>query len=512
MADGTVLKSFCEHPRGSFENPLTPRADRSQVPHLRQGRHLGRPRRGGDRGGQPAGGPRLGAQADGPAARRDAKGAGSIAQITPRHSGHAEGGRRRMHQPLHVMAGLSRPKDGVASLACVPAIHVLLRHQEKTWMPGTRAGMTNDGLRAISIRKCWCRRRDLNPRPPAYEADALPLSYAGTGRNRRNCARLNGRGLALASKPPPGAPDRLFEQPQPARAAGRLGFRLQIGRRIGAGIVGHVEQRDHRLDPRRELRRRGADPAARAAQARAGTGSAARGDLLAPAAVRRRRCRRLRSSAGGAPSRRLRSPRAHRPVRPAAPSTGTRRAGRSPATPASSDRTRSRRRSRPDRAARAARAPSIRGRGLRRRSRAPRSRPSASATRWVGSFNSGRSAFARHRELLRVERGARHRQRALDMAALARRLQRQRLHAREPLARGIARAQMRVGVGEIGMRIGRPRLLDDAAWRGATRRPRRAAGRPAPRPARASARASPHRAPASARGRARSPRRRARAR
>src|SRR6185312_254937 len=28
-------------------------------------------------------------------------------------------------------------------------------------------------------RENWCRRRDLNPRPPAYEADALPLSYAG---------------------------------------------------------------------------------------------------------------------------------------------------------------------------------------------------------------------------------------------------------------------------------------------------------------------------------------------
>ena len=28
-------------------------------------------------------------------------------------------------------------------------------------------------------RKGWCRRRDLNPRPPAYEADALPLSYTG---------------------------------------------------------------------------------------------------------------------------------------------------------------------------------------------------------------------------------------------------------------------------------------------------------------------------------------------
>ena len=25
----------------------------------------------------------------------------------------------------------------------------------------------------------WCRWRDLNPRPPAYEADALPLSYTG---------------------------------------------------------------------------------------------------------------------------------------------------------------------------------------------------------------------------------------------------------------------------------------------------------------------------------------------
>ena len=34
-----------------------------------------------------------------------------------------------------VMAGLSRPKDGVASLAYVPAIHVFLRSQ--TWTPGT---------------------------------------------------------------------------------------------------------------------------------------------------------------------------------------------------------------------------------------------------------------------------------------------------------------------------------------------------------------------------------------
>jgi hypothetical protein len=39
------------------------------------------------------------------------------------------------------MAGHSRPKDCVASLAYVPAIHVLL-DAKKTWMPGTRPGMT----------------------------------------------------------------------------------------------------------------------------------------------------------------------------------------------------------------------------------------------------------------------------------------------------------------------------------------------------------------------------------
>jgi hypothetical protein len=35
-----------------------------------------------------------------------------------------------------VMAGHSRPKDGVASRAYVPAIHALLGNERKTWMPG----------------------------------------------------------------------------------------------------------------------------------------------------------------------------------------------------------------------------------------------------------------------------------------------------------------------------------------------------------------------------------------
>ena len=40
-----------------------------------------------------------------------------------------------------VMAGHSRPKGGVASLADVPAIHVLLYSDAvKTWMPGIKPG------------------------------------------------------------------------------------------------------------------------------------------------------------------------------------------------------------------------------------------------------------------------------------------------------------------------------------------------------------------------------------
>jgi hypothetical protein len=38
------------------------------------------------------------------------------------------------------MAGHSRLKNGVASLAYVPAIHVF--EPRKTWMPGIKPGMT----------------------------------------------------------------------------------------------------------------------------------------------------------------------------------------------------------------------------------------------------------------------------------------------------------------------------------------------------------------------------------
>jgi hypothetical protein len=41
------------------------------------------------------------------------------------------------------MAGHSRPKDGVATLAYVPAIHVLFIGERKAWVPGIKPGMTN---------------------------------------------------------------------------------------------------------------------------------------------------------------------------------------------------------------------------------------------------------------------------------------------------------------------------------------------------------------------------------
>jgi hypothetical protein len=50
-----------------------------------------------------------------------------------------------MRSPTHtVIAGHSRPKDGVLSHAYVPAIHVFAGCRVvKTWMPATSAGMTN---------------------------------------------------------------------------------------------------------------------------------------------------------------------------------------------------------------------------------------------------------------------------------------------------------------------------------------------------------------------------------
>jgi hypothetical protein len=47
---------------------------------------------------------------------------------------------------MTVMAGHSRSKNGIASLACVPAIHVLVCCTgAKAWMRGTSPRMTVNG-------------------------------------------------------------------------------------------------------------------------------------------------------------------------------------------------------------------------------------------------------------------------------------------------------------------------------------------------------------------------------
>jgi hypothetical protein len=50
------------------------------------------------------------------------------------------------------MAGQSRSKNGVASLAYVPAIHAFdFSCEFKTWMPGTRPGMTSRKVMAVGV-------------------------------------------------------------------------------------------------------------------------------------------------------------------------------------------------------------------------------------------------------------------------------------------------------------------------------------------------------------------------
>jgi hypothetical protein len=53
------------------------------------------------------------------------------------------------------MAGHSRSKNGVASLAYVPAIHVFRpnnKRESKTWMPGTWPGMTDSVINTANRR------------------------------------------------------------------------------------------------------------------------------------------------------------------------------------------------------------------------------------------------------------------------------------------------------------------------------------------------------------------------
>ena len=62
-------------------------------------------------------------------------------------------------------------------------------------------------------------------------------------------------------------------------------------------------------------------------------------------------------------------------------------------------------------------------------------------------------------EFARLDGGTRHRQTALTMI---RHLLREKLDARQPFARRIAEPDVRISIGQVGMRIGIPRHLDRA--------------------------------------------------
>jgi hypothetical protein len=55
--------------------------------------------------------------------------------------------------PFGVMAGHSRPKDGVASLAYVPAIHVFLAAQKQDVDARHKAGHDDDGKRRAKLAR-----------------------------------------------------------------------------------------------------------------------------------------------------------------------------------------------------------------------------------------------------------------------------------------------------------------------------------------------------------------------
>src|SRR5690348_11711821 len=68
------------------------------------------------------------------------------------------------------MPGHSRSKNGVASLAYVPGIHVLQRASRKTWMAGTSPAMTSGPQRRQPVGE----HQPVASRDPALERDPVP--------------------------------------------------------------------------------------------------------------------------------------------------------------------------------------------------------------------------------------------------------------------------------------------------------------------------------------------------
>src|SRR6266568_5757033 len=114
-----------------------------------------------------------------------------------------------MGGPACVMAGHSRPKDGVASARLCPAIHVLsgISVDKKTWMPGTSQDKPgHDGISRLSTRR------------------ALPLSPCGRGWPRCEAARtgegsVSAHSVSAEAYPSSGASRHLLPQGEKGKTA-----------------------------------------------------------------------------------------------------------------------------------------------------------------------------------------------------------------------------------------------------------------------------------------------------
>ena len=88
----------------------------------------------------------------------------------------------RPHGPLETRANPGRIRDSRRSSRPVLRTALHWSHLGHTVTPGGKTRPLQrsfNGQRSLNvlfiIEKSWCRRQDLNPQPPAYKADALPV-------------------------------------------------------------------------------------------------------------------------------------------------------------------------------------------------------------------------------------------------------------------------------------------------------------------------------------------------
>jgi hypothetical protein len=97
----------------------------------------------------------------------------------------ASPGFRRRQSGVNPVIAHARRRNSPASLAAASAYEIALSMGSAGMMQRCTACLSPISSlirRAFAPLGKWCQRRDLNPRPKAYESSALPLSYSGRRR------------------------------------------------------------------------------------------------------------------------------------------------------------------------------------------------------------------------------------------------------------------------------------------------------------------------------------------